>query len=103
VTIEFEGIVHACASPIRGPATAWTQWLFAPVSNSYICTQAILYSLIWTARLNGMDCDTCFSRIGEHPIKHVEELRPWKVAGKLGPTLQQAAQTSQRHFRYRGG
>jgi hypothetical protein len=25
------------------------------------------------------------SRIGEHPIKHIGELLPWKVAGKLAP------------------
>jgi hypothetical protein len=31
------------------------------------------------------------SRIGEHPIKHIEELLPWEVAGKLVHTLQQAA------------
>ena len=29
--------------------------------------------------------------VGEHPIKRIEELLPWNVAGKLAPALQQAA------------
>ena len=54
-----------------------------------------LTSLIGTARLNGLAPEAylryVLSRIGEHPIKHIEELLPWKVAGKLARTLQQAA------------
>ena len=56
---------------------------------------AILYSLIQTARMNGLDPEAylryVLARIGEHPIKRIEELLPWNVAGKLAPALRQAA------------
>ena len=49
-------------------------------------------AMVWigTARLNGLDPEAylryVLSRIGEHPIKHIEELLPWNVAEKLGHT-----------------
>lgn len=56
---------------------------------------AILYSLIGTARLNGIDPEAylryVLTRIGEHPIKRIEELLPWSVAEKLARTQPQAA------------
>ena len=56
---------------------------------------AILYGLIGTARMNGLDPEAylryVLARVGEHPIKRIEELLPWSVAGKLAPALQQAA------------
>lgn len=56
---------------------------------------AILYSLIQTARMNGLDPEAylryVLARIGDHPIKRIEELLPWNLAGKLAPALRQAA------------
>jgi hypothetical protein len=56
---------------------------------------AILYGLIGTARMNGLDPEAylryVLACVGEHPIKHIEELLPWNVAGKLAPALQQTA------------
>lgn len=45
---------------------------------------AAMYSLVETAKLNGMDPEAylseVFSRIAEHPINRIEELLPWNIA-----------------------
>jgi transposase len=44
---------------------------------------AAIYSLIETAKLNGIDPESylrnVLSRIAEHPINRIEELRPWTL------------------------
>jgi len=90
--IEIDNLIAERA--LRPVAIGRRNYLFAG-SDAGARRAAILYSLIGTARLNGLDPEAylryVLSRIGEHPIKHIEELLPWKVAGKLGPILQQAA------------
>ena len=56
---------------------------------------AAIYSLLGTAKLTGLDPEyylrNVLSRIADHPIKRIEELLPWNVAGNLKPQIQEAA------------
>jgi len=55
---------------------------------------AVIYSLLGTAKPNGIDPEgylrDVLSRIADHPIKRIEELLPWNVAASLSPEIDEA-------------
>jgi hypothetical protein len=57
---------------------------------------ASFYSLIATAKLNGLDpyfyLRTVLDRIPEHPINRIQELLPWNVAATIQTDSQAAWQ-----------
>lgn len=56
---------------------------------------ALVYSLIGSARLNGLDpyayLRTVLERIAEHPIREIDALLPWNLAAELGDHRRQVA------------
>jgi transposase len=50
---------------------------------------AAIYSLIGTAKLNGLDPEIylrhVMERISDHPVNRVHEFLPWKLAAELTP------------------
>ena len=82
--IELDNMIAERA--LRPVAIGRRNYLFAG-SDAGGRRAAILYGLIGTARLNGLDPEAylryVLDRIGEHPIKRIVELLPSNVAGKM--------------------
>jgi transposase len=74
---------NAAERSIRGIALGRKNWLFAG-SDAGGGRAAAIYSLIETAKLNGIDPETylrsILARIADHPINRVNQLLPWTWA-----------------------
>ena len=77
---------NAAERALRAVALGRKNYLFAGSDRGGESAAAI-YSLIGTAKLNGIDPESylrnVLSRIAEHPINRIEQLLPWNVATKV--------------------
>ena len=73
---------NAAERALRAVALGRKNYLFAG-SNAGGERAAAMYSLIGSAKLNGIDPEAYLShvlaRIADHPINRIEELLPWNV------------------------
>jgi transposase len=85
---------NAAERALRVVALGRKNFLFAG-SDGGGESAAAIYSLLGTAKLNGIDPESylrnVLSRIADHPIKRIEELLPWNVAASLQLPIHQAA------------
>jgi hypothetical protein len=74
---------NAAERALRAVALGRKNYLFAGSDRGGESAAAI-YSLIGTAKLNGIDPESylrnLLSRIAEHPINRIEDLLPWNLA-----------------------
>lgn len=85
---------NAAERALRVVALGRKNFLFAGSDDGGESAAAI-YSLVGSAKLNGIDPESylrnVLSRIADHPINHIEELLPWNVAASLQLPNQEAA------------
>jgi transposase len=88
----------AAERALRGVAIGRRNYLFAGADTGGERAAAI-YSLIGTAKLNGVDPEAwlrhVLAHIADHPVNKVDEFLPWNCAGQLsGPSSSGESQSS---------
>lgn len=85
---------NAAERAIRGVALGRKNWLFAG-SDAGGERAARIYTLIETAKLNGLDpllyLTDVLTRIADHPVNRVDEFLPWNWASEKNPDVAAAA------------
>jgi transposase len=85
---------NAAERSLRGVALGRKNYLFAG-SDAGGERAAAVYSLVGSAKLNGLDPEAylreVLARIADHPINRIEELLPWNLAASVPPTNEIAA------------
>ncbi len=85
---------NAAERSLRDVALGRKNYLFAG-SDAGGERAAAIYSLLGTAKLNGIDPErylrTVLARIAEHPINRIEELLPWRLEAEGVAPLRKAA------------
>ena len=83
---------NAAERSIRDVALGRKNYLFAG-SDAGGQRAAAIYSLLGTAKLNGLDPEAylrvVLERIADHPINRIEELLPWRVSLAAADSLVQ--------------
>jgi transposase len=91
---RLEADNNAAERALRAVTLGRKNYLFAG-SDAGGERAAVIYSLIGTAKLNGLDPEAylreVLTRIADHPINRIEELLPWNVAATLSPAVEPAA------------
>jgi transposase len=84
---------NAAERSLRAIALGRKNWLFAG-SDDGGERAAVIYSLLGTAQLNGLNVEAylrhVLERLPDHPVNRVDELLPWAIAAEL-PSLRMAA------------
>jgi Transposase IS66 family/IS66 C-terminal element len=79
---------NAAERSLRGVALGRKNYLFAG-SDAGGERAAAIYSLIGSAKLNGLDPEAylrqVLTRIADHPINRIEELFPWNLVASVPP------------------
>ena len=80
---------NAAERSLRGVTLGRKNYLFAGSDRGGERAAAI-YSLIGSAKLNGLDPEAylreVLTRIADHPINRIEELLPWNLAASVPTT-----------------